>query len=144
MPDRIFVDPLWEDPNTRQRVRAREKIDGGSVDIVIDRNDESTWSILLEQFSEEYIEEETLKDIERFRSERNLRREQEMQNQEKQMAEMIFAEKLVAFEIPEIKSNKNKFLKRRLRKASTMAEVYAYAAAIVCDYDLNKDKYESS
>lgn len=144
MSDRIFVDPLWEDPNTRKRVRAREKVEGGSVDIIIDKNDSTTWDILMSQYTEEYIEEATIKDIEKFRAERDSARQRENQMQEKQMAEMIFAEKLVAFEMPEVKANKNKTLKRRLRKASTMAEVYAYSTAIVVDYDINKEKYDAS
>lgn len=144
MAERIFVEPLWEDPNARTRVRAREKVNGGSVDIVIDRSDTATWDILIKQYPEDEIEKRTLADIEKFRAERDKRERQEQVMQEKQMAEMIFAEKLVAFEIPEIKSNKNKLLKRRLRKAATMAEVYAYTAALVIDYDLNKEQYDGA
>lgn len=144
MAERIFVDPLWEDPNTRQRVRAREKVEGGSVDVVIDRSDTDTWALLTSQYSEDEIEQRTLEDIEKFRAQRDEREKQEMIMQEKQMAEMIFAEKLVAFEIAEVKANKNKLLKRRLRKATTMAEVYAYSAALVLDYDLNKEQYDAS
>ena len=50
---------------------------------------------------------------------------------------MLFAEKLAAFEIPEVKECKDKMLKRRLRKATTIAQVYVYAAAMVAQSDLN-------
>jgi hypothetical protein len=141
MTNRTFKEPLWEDPNTRQRVRAKEvNSEGtGSTGIIIDRNDTETWSILMSQFDEAFIDSETEKDIEKFRKERDGRAHFEQENQERQRQEALFAEKLVAFEIPEIKSNKNKRLKRRLRKAQTFTEIYAYAAAIIIDSDSNTD-----
>lgn len=139
---RVFEDPLWEDPNTKSRVRCRERTNGGSIEIIIDRRDSDTWNILIEQYSEQEIEDRTQEDIKRFREERDQRRHHERLQEEKMAAEMIFAEKLVAFELPEIKLSKNKLYKRRLRKAKTLTEVYAYSAALVIDYDLNKDSYE--
>ena len=141
MIERKFKDPLWEDPNTKQRVRAKEvRPDGnGSFAIIIDRDDKETWDLLMSQFSEDYIEEATQKDIEKFRQDRDSRRVYEQENQERARQEALFAEKLVAFEIPEIKENKNKKLKRRLRKAQTFTEIYAYAAAIIIDTDSSND-----
>lgn len=141
MNKRIFKDPLWEDPNTRQRVSAKEvRPDGqGSTGILIDREDTETWNILMSQFTEDFIEQETLKDIEKFRKERDARQHQRQEEEERHRQESLFAEKLVAFEIPEIKDNKNKKLKRRLRKAQTFTEIYAYAAAIIIDTDMNNE-----
>jgi len=137
MNERKFKDPLWEDPNTKQRVRAREvKEDGsGSFDIIVDRSDTETWSLLVAQYSEDYINDATDKDIEKFRKERDHRDTYRAEEEERHRQETLFAEKLVAFEIPEIKENKNKKLKRRLRKAQTFTEIYAYAAAIIIDSD---------
>jgi hypothetical protein len=137
MSKRKFKDPLWEDPNTKQRVRAKEIHDSGSTGIIIDRNDTETWELLMADFTEEYIEEQTQKDIEKFRVDRDSKESYRAEEEERARQEALFAEKLVAFEIPEIKDNKNKKLKRRLRKAQTFTEIYAYSAAIIIDTDIN-------
>ena len=139
MSKRKFKDPLWEDPNTKQRVRAKEihMDESGSTGIIIDRNDTETWELLMADFTEEYIEEQTQKDIEKFRIDRDSKESYRAEEEERARQEALFAEKLVAFEIPEIKDNKNKKLKRRLRKAQTFTEIYAYSAAIIIDTDIN-------
>lgn len=139
MTQRIFKEPLWEDPEARQRVRAKEvNPDGnGSTGILIDRSDNETWQLLMSQYDEAYIDQATEKDIEKFRTERDKRELFQRENEERAKQEALFAEKLVAFEIPEIKENKNKKLKRRLRKAQTFTEIYAYSAAIIIDTDMN-------
>tara|TARA_R110000772_G_scaffold107620_2_gene210131 strand:+ start:2896 stop:3345 length:450 start_codon:yes stop_codon:yes gene_type:complete len=138
-----FLDPLWQDPESKQRVRARQE--GDDKEIIIDRSDTVTWDALMKEHSEEDIEQNTQDDIKRFREERDKRQAMDADNAERQFQEMLFAEKLAAFEIPEVKwkpdpmTEERKLLKRRLRKASTMAQVYVYAASLVFDYD-NSEK----
>lgn len=131
----LFKMALWEDPQTKQRVRARRVVDGGSEDMIIDRNDKKNWDLLIAEYPESEIDRLTQEDIEKFRSERRKLEAQSKEQQEREYQEMVFAEKLAAFEIPEIKQNKNSIMKRRLRKASNMLEVYVYSAALVIDYD---------
>jgi hypothetical protein len=133
-----FKNPLWEDPQTKTRVKARMAVDNGSKDIIIDRSDEKTWADLMSQFSEEQITKATEEDIERFRSEKKKREAFERDKAEREFQEMLFAEKLQALEIPEVKNNTNIALKRRLRKANNMLELHAYTAALVIDYDRQK------
>lgn len=130
-----FKNPLWEDPQTKQRVRARVAVDGGSRDIIIDRQDTATWDDLMSQFSEDDITKATELDIQKFRENKRKQEAYERDQEERRFQEMLFAEKLQAFEIPEIKNSKNILLKRRLRKANNMLEVHAYTAALVIDYD---------
>jgi len=130
-----FKNPLWEDPQTKTRVKARIVVEGGSKDIIIDRKDEKTWNDLMSQFTEEDITKATDEDIEKFRSERKKREALERDKQERQFQEMLFAEKLQALEIPEVKNSTNTLLKRRLRKANNILELNAYTAALVIDYD---------
>lgn len=131
----VFKAPLWEDPQTKTRVRARIAVDNGSRDIIIDREDKETWNDLMSQFTEEQITKATEEDIQKFRENRRKQEAFERDQAEREFQEMLFAEKLQAFEIPEIKNSKNIPLKRRLRKANTMLEVHAYTAALVIDYD---------
>ena len=138
-----FLNPLWHDPEGKTRVRAKQASD--DKEIIIDRNDKVTWADLMKEYSEEEIEQNTQDDIKRFREERDKRQVMDADNAEREFQEMLFAEKLAAFEIPEVKwkpspmTEKRKILKRRLRKASTMAQVYVYAASLVFDYD-NSEK----
>lgn len=131
---RIFLNPLWEDPSTKQRVRAREKFDNGSSDIVISRDDTETWSILMQQHTEEEIDKATDEDIAAFRRARQEREASEKDQEERRFQEALFSEKLQAFEIEEIKASKNIKLKRKLRKAKNFTEVNAYSAAMIVDY----------
>lgn len=134
----IFKNPLWEDPQTKTRVKARVAVENGSKDIIIDRSDEKTWTDLMSQFTEEQITKATDEDIEKFRSEKKKREAFERDRAEREFQEMLFAEKLQALEIPEVKNNTNIALKRRLRKANNMLELHAYTAALVIDYDRQK------
>ena len=140
----IFKNPLWEDPQTKTRVKARVAVENGSKDIIIDRSDEKTWTDLMSQFTEEQITKATDEDIEKFRSEKKKREAFERDRAEREFQEMLFAEKLQALEIPEVKNNTNIALKRRLRKANNMLELHAYTAALVIDYDRQKQPNQVS
>ena len=133
MMSRKFKNPLWEDPNTQRRVRCREQHETGSSDIIIDREDTETWDILMSQFTEEEITARTEQDIKNFREQRASRENEQKENELRMFQEALFAEKLQAFEIEDVKNSTNTKLKRKLRKAKTMVEVYAYAGAIVLD-----------
>jgi len=131
---RTFMNPLWEDPQTKQRVRAREKFENGSSDILIAREDTETWNILMDQYTEEDIDKATDEDIAKFRAARQEKEATERDNEERRFQEALFTEKLQAFEIEEIKSSKNIKLKRKLRKAKNFTEIHAYSAAMIVDH----------
>lgn len=73
--------------------------------------------------------------------ERNARHDREQQersdrNREAAKAkelEQLFEMKLKAFEIPDIKNNKNRALKSRLRKSKSQLELNAYVTMIIMD-----------
>lgn len=138
MAEQRFKSALWEDPNTRERVRARERTADGSRDIFIDPSDEDNWNALLEEYSLEDIDKATELDVERYRERRHQREQEERENEERRYQEMLFAEKMLAFEIPEVKNLKDKKIKRRIRKSKTMLEVAAYSAAAIVAYDMQE------
>ena len=46
-------------------------------------------------------------------------------------SDALFAAKLEAFEIEEVKNSKNRELKSKIRKAKTILEVTAFTAAVI-------------
>jgi len=52
---------------------------------------------------------------------------------DKRKNELLFAAKVDAFEIKEVSESKNRTLKAKIRKATNMVEIHAYAAAIILE-----------
>ena len=130
-----FKNALWEDLETKERIKAREITEDGSRDIVISRGDTDNWNAVIEEFPEEVITARTEEDIKKFRQERDRRESEEAEMEKRRYAEELFQAKLSIFELPEIKNSTNKTLKRRLRKAETFETLNIYASAVVVDYD---------
>lgn len=130
-----FKNALWEDLESKERIKAREITEDGSRDIVISRGDTDNWNAVIEEFPEEVITARTEEDIKKFRQERDRRESEEAEMEKRRYAEELFQAKLSIFELPEIKNSTNKTLKRRLRKAETFETLNIYAAAVVVDYD---------
>ena len=130
-----FKNALWEDLETKERIKAREITEEGIRDIVISRGDTDNWNAVISEFPEEVITARTEEDIKKFRQERDRRESEEAEMEKRRYAEELFQAKLNIFELPEIKNSTNKTLKRRLRKAETFETLNVYAAAVVVDYD---------
>lgn len=130
-----FKSATWEDPDTKERVKAREITEDGSRDIVISRGDLENFKAVTDEFPEDEITARTEEDIKKFREERDKRQAEEEEMNKRRYAEDLFQAKLSIFELPEIKNSTNRSLKRRLRKAETFETLNVYAAAVVVDYD---------
>lgn len=133
--EKRFKNALWEDLDTKERVRAREITEDGSRDIVISRGDTENFEAVIAEFPEDEITARTEEDIKKFRQERDKREAEESEMEKRRYAEELFQAKLTIFELPEIKNSTNRSLKRRLRKAETFETLNVYAAAVVVDYD---------
>lgn len=135
MADKRFKRILWENPETKQRLRCREITDTGSRDIIIDRSDEVNWAAAMAETTEDEVTARTEADVEEFRNQRDTNAQHEQEQQKRQFAEDLFQAKLTLYELPEIKQSTNKKLKRRLRKADSFEALNVYASAVVSDYD---------
>ena len=135
MADKRFKKILWENPETKQRLRCREITDTGSRDIIIDRSDEVNWLAAMAETTEDEITARTKADVDEFRHQRDANEQHEQEQQKRQFAEVLFQAKLTLYELPEIKQSTNKKLKRRLRKADSFEALHVYASAVVSDYD---------
>tara|TARA_B100000900_G_scaffold415854_1_gene447526 strand:+ start:25243 stop:25662 length:420 start_codon:yes stop_codon:yes gene_type:complete len=134
-----FKTALWEVPEEKKRIRAREITPDGSRELVVDPADKETYEAVLAEFSADEITARTEEDIKRFRQHKHEEEQHHKEMQEREMQEALFIEKLSVMEIDEIKNTTNKKLKRRIRKAKNFAELYVYGAAVVADYDKPKD-----
>ena len=132
-----FKSAIWEIPEERKRIRAREITDDGSRELIVDPSDKETYEAVLAEFDIDTITKNTEEDIERFRKQRYEEEQHHKEMQERDLQEALFIEKLAVMEINEVKNTTNKKLKRRIRKASNFAELYVYGAAVVADYDKN-------
>lgn len=130
-----FKSVLWEDPQTKARLRCREITEDGSQEIIIDINDKDNYEAVLKEFSLDEIDKRTEEDVKRFREGKARREQEQMEQEQRRFQEELFTAKLTLFELPEIKQSKNKLLKRRLRKAETFEAMTVYAAAVVADFD---------
>lgn len=132
-----FKSALWENPDEKKRIRAREITDNGSRELIIDPSDKDNYDAVLAEFSADEITARTEEDIKRYREERYANEQKRKEHEERDLQEALFIEKLSVMEIPEIKNTTNKKLRRRIRKAKNFAELYIYGAAVVSDYDRN-------
>ena len=134
-----FKKALWEDPENKQRIKAREITEDGSRDIVIDRNDTDNFNAVIAEFPEDVIDKATEEDIARYRQERSIKEQQQKEADIRQFQETLFNEKIEIFKIDEVAKCEDKLLKRRIRKANTFAELYAYTAVLIVHGDLKDD-----
>jgi hypothetical protein len=101
------------------------QVEGGNPD----------WDAIMEKFGVEAIDEATTTAIQ----ERNVRREQRIADEEERRKkddefrkqEALFAMKLEAFEIEEVKNSTNRDLKARIRKSKTLLEVQSYTTILL-------------
>jgi len=130
-----FKTALWEIPEEKKRIRALEITETGSRELIIDPEDKENYDAVLAEFSIDEITARSEEDVKQFRQKRIAEEQFNKENEQRQLQESLFIEKLSVMEIDEIKNTTNKKLKRRIRKAKTFAELYIYGAAVVSDYD---------
>lgn len=91
------------------------------------------WKELLDQVSEETIEENTEERRKRKAQEREVEEQERKANQKARDLEELFDAKIKILEIDEIKSTENKTLKSKLRRAKSILEMNAYAQLIMME-----------
>lgn len=98
-------------------------------------NDDGTpnemFNEVIEFLGDEVIEASTKKRLERKQAEAELDKQKKLEHERAKKLEKLFEYKLETFEIPEIKSSKNRLLKSKLRRSKSIPEVNLYAMMIV-------------
>lgn len=90
-----------------------------------------TFQEVVEFLGEEKINESTKRRLDRKQAEAELEKQKKLEHERAKKLEKLFEYKLETFEIPEIKSSRNRFLKSKLRRSKSIPEVNLYAMMLV-------------
>lgn len=114
-----------DDGSSQIHTASVSQVEGGNPD----------WDAIMEKFGIEVIDEATTKEIQDKNARNEERRianeEQRKKEDEFRKQEALFAMKLEAFEIEEVKNSTNRDLKARIRKSKTLIEVQAYTTILL-------------
>jgi hypothetical protein len=128
-----YLHPYWSNKETRHLIVTIKNLNGQENIASIQDPDgvNPDMKAILEQYTEEDIDENTKKGLDK----RNEIIKQQMERQQSQVArgkqEVLFNYKLEAFEVEQIKNSKNTELKRMIRKSKSIIEVQAYATILI-------------
>ena len=137
---RIWLDnAFWETPKKEiLNAISEEQVDNKQIRQVHKLNklnDDGTpnemFNEVIEFLGDEVIEASTKKRLERKQAEAELDKQKKLEHERAKKLEKLFEYKLETFEIPEIKSSKNRLLKSKLRRSKSIPEVNLYAMMIV-------------
>jgi len=128
-----YLNPYWSNKDNRHLIVTIKYSNGKeSIASIMDpKGDNPDMIEVLAIYSEEEIDENTKKGLDR-RNE-NIRRQMERRESQAARAkqEALFNSKLQAFEIDAIKNSENTEIKRLIRKSKSVMEVQAYAAILL-------------
>jgi len=137
---RIWLDnAFWETPKKEiLNAISEEQVDNKQIRQVHKLNklnDDGTpnemFNEVIEFLGDEVIEASTKKRLERKQAEAELDKQKKLEHERAKKLEKLFEYKLETFEIPEIKTSKNRLLKSKLRRSKSIPEVNLYAMMIV-------------
>jgi len=137
-----WLNPFWESAaKDRLTVRLNITHDDGSFSTTVARVSKYDDSGEITQDYKEVLEQNKLTEIDRFTNDRLERHKKERESevkkhkerQEAKRLEDLFNMKLQTFEIPEIKSSKNRAMKSKIRKARNVVEMNAYATMLLME-----------
>lgn len=140
-----FAEPHWQDIQTKSVIRAKmiHNYDDGSsrqFDCSISKpavegESNPDWDFIMDKYGEEFVTESTTEVIQKLRANQEKSRIEDDSRKKKEESfakqEILFAIKLEAFEIEEIKNSKNRELKAKIRKSKSVTEVQAYTTILL-------------
>lgn len=86
---------------------------------------------VIDFLGEDVINKSTERRLAKKQAEAEVEKEKKLEQERSKKLEKLFEYKLETFEIPEIKSSKNRLLKSKLRRSKSIPEVNLYAMMIV-------------
>jgi|TARA_B110000259_G_scaffold170902_1_gene202008 hypothetical protein len=95
--------------------------------------DNPDWKQVFKEFTHEEIKANTKLKEDSFHANQAGKIAEEKANIDKGKNEALFAAKVDAFEIAEVKASKNRSVKSKIRKATNLVEIFAYSAAIILE-----------
>lgn len=138
MINREIIDPRWANEDRNQIICKFKMDDGNIVQAAIsvpEGGNNPDWDEIMEKFGPDVLEQNLQTDLENHYKKKEANEERRRQDIERAIKEALFNAKAEAFEIDVVKNSKNKLLKNKIRKASSIMEVTAYTAALVFKED---------
>jgi len=134
--DKKIINPYWGNEENTQVVCEFEYEDGTSLTASVmntgdDEDNNPDWDQIFTEYSKEDIDSYTNDKLEKRKNNNDNRRAQDKASKEARKNEDIFQAKLDAFAIPEIKESKDRALKSKIRKATTLIEVAVYSTQLI-------------
>lgn len=149
-----YKNPLWLDSKkNRLRVEVFQVFDDGvetNSKMIYPSSEDpnSDYQKVISEFTSEYIDKNSEEAIARNAELSKRQEEEEAERRADELRrrtqEELFASKLSAFEIEEIKSSTNRALKAKIRKAKSVFEVQAYATILIMEEMNNVEKVGST
>ena len=135
---RKILEPYYADKSCDIIVATFEYEDGTSQTVSVGNTpkgekDNPDWKEIFNTFTHDQIKESTKAKADVHHANAAVKMAEAKSLQDKAKNEALFAAKVDSFEIPEIKSSKNRALKSKVRKATNMIEIMAYSAVIILE-----------
>lgn len=145
-PKKTYKNPYWSNRDNRHLIVTIVQPNGKeSLASIYDKEGTNPDMLaVLEQYTEEQIDENTRQALERRND--NIKKSAERRESQKARAkqEALFAAKLEAFEVDAIKNSKNTELKRLIRKSKSILEAQAYATILMMKELENDEEKETN
>jgi len=132
---REILNPRWGNEEKTQII-AKFRYDDGRVlnaSITIPEGDGGTnpdWDEVITTFGSEYLDKETADQLAKHLAKKAEMSDQRKINLERQQKEMLFNAKAEAFDMPVVKNSKNREIKNKIRRASSMMEITVYTTML--------------
>ena len=133
--ERKITTPYWGTPDKKQIICKFEYSNGEVLTASVSNLDGKNpdWKEIMDTFTKKEIAANTKSFEKQLTTDENRAAIEQADKDEKAKNEELFQAKIDAFKLQEVKDSKNKKLKAKIRKATSLVEVYAYAAAVVSE-----------
>lgn len=128
MDDMKIVEAWWLGPERTQLMTVSE-----NYGRVLVAEGTEIWESLLSNYTMDDLDKMSEEKAAKEEEQKEIRRQQENDQMESERQKILFERKLEAFEIPEVKSSKNKQLRARIRKSKSEMEVVAFVSLIIAE-----------
>lgn len=128
-----FEDPFWMNKEQKQLMVIVHELESGKKipTSISGLGGNADYDAVLRTFTEEEIDDYTRRREERKMRDQQARMDRQQVDNARRKDEALFEAKLEAFEIPIVKSSKNKELKAKIRRSKNHIEVFAYTAMLI-------------
>jgi hypothetical protein len=131
---REIINPRWGNEE-KTHILAGFKYDNGQVITASitnngDAQGNPDWEEIMNTFGAAAIDANTTKALDDHAARKQLKQEQQLQDLDRRKKEVLFNAKAEAFDIDLVKNSKNRDVKNKIRRASSVTEVLVYTAML--------------